>query len=135
MLNKGTDVYGEELDILIEAPPVDDEDGDIVAVPDINGGFYYVNRTDALSKPLASSAYYSFNPTDGIYYELYTKSKPTEAQRLKIADKDTLKNSSFNPKHPTRILVHGWRSKGDLTILFRNGKQYRMTINWAELFL
>jgi len=112
-----TNVYGTEVDIAIQAPPGIDTDSEVVAIPTADGGFIYVNKTEALSTSLSLATRYEVE--DAVYFELYTKSNPTELQYLAINDTESLKNSSFNPNNPTKILVHGWRSTGELTTLFQ----------------
>lgn len=107
----------EKDDISIEAPPKEDEDSEFAMIPDENGGVYVVNVQEALEAPEAA-----FVPDTEIQYELYTKTNPNDPDFLKIDDVTVLKNSKFNAKNPTVILSHGWRSKGELSTLFQNGK-------------
>ncbi|XP_050442365.1 pancreatic triacylglycerol lipase-like isoform X2 [Adelges cooleyi] len=46
-------------------------------------------------------------------FVLYTRKHFIKGQILKVNSSETIKNSNFNPKNPTKFLIHGWRSESD----------------------
>ncbi|XP_018398479.1 PREDICTED: pancreatic triacylglycerol lipase-like [Cyphomyrmex costatus] len=48
--------------------------------------------------------------SDRVLFYLYKKDNPIEPKQLYVDDKDTLKNSNFDPTQPTRFITHGWKS-------------------------
>lgn len=51
----------------------------------------------------------NFSPEEGVIFELYTLKNPREPQIL--TDYVSILNSNFNPLRPTRIFIHGWKSR------------------------
>uniref|UniRef100_A0AAG5DLS3 Lipase domain-containing protein n=1 Tax=Anopheles atroparvus TaxID=41427 RepID=A0AAG5DLS3_ANOAO len=52
-----------------------------------------------------------FEADSGSKFLLWTeRTKMGEHEELKFNDPGALGNSTFNPRHPTRILIHGWLS-------------------------
>ncbi|XP_022117415.2 pancreatic triacylglycerol lipase isoform X1 [Pieris rapae] len=45
-------------------------------------------------------------------YWLYTRRNPTNHQVLKVNDDNSIRNSNYNGNLPTKVVVHGWNSKG-----------------------
>jgi hypothetical protein len=43
-----------------------------------------------------------------VFFFLYAKDNPVNPQQLYIHDDAALRNSSFDPKKPTRFITHGW---------------------------
>lgn len=62
-----------------------------------------------------------FNVQTGVLFELYTLRNPRNVQYLRINDVESLANSYFDASRPTRIVIHGFNSKGDLTVAFQRG--------------
>lgn len=54
--------------------------------------------------------------TDVIFY-LYTASNPETAEVISVDDDDALSSSSFDPSLPTRIIIHGWQSSYQKTVV------------------
>ncbi|KAG5347828.1 LIPP lipase, partial [Acromyrmex charruanus] len=57
-----------------------------------------------------------------VFFYLYKRDTLIKSKQLYVDDEDALKNSSFDPTKPTRIITHGWRSSGssESCILIRN---------------
>lgn len=53
---------------------------------------------------------FRFRPERDIVYILFTRSNPTNGQILDISNPSSITNSHFNPRHPTRFLIHGWNN-------------------------
>lgn len=54
----------------------------------------------------------------------YFRRNPTSSQTLEIDNADSIRNSNFNPSHPTVVVVHGWLSNQNTNInpTIRDGK-------------
>lgn len=109
----------EDQIISISAPPAIDQESDIVIIPNLDGSYQLLSEDTVNAFPTVSYA----SETE-IVFELYTRTSLNKPQLLEIDDVEILKKSSFNQKHPTIILAHGWRSKGEMREIFRNGKNY-----------
>ncbi|XP_055386255.1 phospholipase A1-like [Condylostylus longicornis] len=59
-------------------------------------------------KPLCDPA----NGDVDVKFYLYTRKNPSveEKQELKSSDSETIKNSNFNYRKPTRFIIHGWNN-------------------------
>lgn len=59
-----------------------------------------------------------------VLFNLYTLKNPTSPQSLNISDENSIKNSNFDPKKPTRFITHGWMNSGrsEACTLIRDGK-------------
>lgn len=57
-------------------------------------------------------------------YYFFFRNNPTVGQELFIDDLASVNNSFWNPKHPTRLVTHGWQGngEGDSCTLIRDGK-------------
>lgn len=53
-----------------------------------------------------------------VSFDLYTPKNPTEPQILKMNDFTSVKNSNFDRKLPTRMLIHGWGARTQLAEIF-----------------
>lgn len=120
------------LELNIPNPPPEQVEADWTMVPDEDGHMHLVNVQSALNEPQPS-----FNVNIGVIFELYTLKNPNTPQLLRLNDVGSLANSNFDPNRPTRFVVHGWNSKGDLTISFskayfedgRNDVNF-IAVNW-----
>lgn len=70
-----------------------------------------------------------------IIFQLFTRANPKRIQNLTLNDHNILKY--FNPKLPTRILIHGWYSQGSLTQGFADAYLKRgdfnfIAVNWQK---
>lgn len=54
----------------------------------------------------------------------FFRKNPQSGQQLFIDDLDSVKNSSWNPNHPTRLITHGWRGdcETESCSMIRDGK-------------
>lgn len=80
-----------------------------------------------------------FSAERDVIFELFTPKNPTEPQILKINDVKSVKNSNFDKKLVTRILIHGWLSDGQLTSDFADAyfvkgkkKVNLIAVNWQK---
>lgn len=85
-------------------------------IPDENGNMHMVNTFSAMNEPVPF-----FNAHVGVIFELYTLRNPVEMQVLHTGNVAELANSYFNGSRPTRIVVHGWNSRGGVTTTFQKG--------------
>ncbi|XP_065371994.1 phospholipase A1-like [Calliphora vicina] len=77
-------------------------------VPQEDGTFQWVDRQVAESYLEAMENINDFGlTTNPVKYYLYTKTNPTKGQRI-TANEKSIKESNFNPAHPTRFVIHGW---------------------------
>lgn len=78
-------------------------------IPLINGSFEWVDMDDDKdyvgNQPFRDN-FFSTNP---VTFYLYTNSKPNTEQIITASIK-SIDASTFNPKNPTRISIHGWGS-------------------------
>ena len=70
--------------------------------PDASGKMHLIDL-DPFDVPVEPH----FNADTDIVLLLFTRSNPTAGQRL-FMNADSLRNSNFNPSHPTRVTIHGW---------------------------
>lgn len=64
---------------------------------------------------------------------IFLRENRQDGQPLILNDTNSVKNSNWNPAHPTRIVTHGWRGdiKAESTCsLIRDG---RITVNLNNL--
>lgn len=113
---------------------VEGDDSDYTWVKDAQGNISRVHNDEAPKEPTPF-----FSAKDDVRFELFTPNNPTEPNLLVPDNSTTVKNSNFNPKLPTRILVHGWNSQGLLTPRFAeaylvNGKHEVnfIALNWQK---
>lgn len=52
-----------------------------------------------------------FDVDKDVYFELYTREEPRNYHLLKPSDGDLISQTTFKSTRPTRIFVHGYRSK------------------------
>lgn len=102
--------------IPVENPPADDLEGEFALIPDANGRPQRVNVDDAMSQVIPF-----FNVERGVVFELYTPSNPEEPDILVLNDVISINRSHFDPNMPTRLVIHGWLSRGTLTSQFTDG--------------
>jgi pancreatic triacylglycerol lipase len=88
-------------------------------VPDAEGHMHLVdlNPVDTPIEP-------SFNAEADIVFLLYTRQNPTVGQRLILGDLELIRNSNFNPSHPTRFTIHGWQGSINSTVNRNSAAQY-----------
>ncbi|XP_026466677.1 pancreatic lipase-related protein 2-like [Ctenocephalides felis] len=82
------------------------ESKDTMYFPDSRGNLYLINLKGADDPSNRATE-------KPVIFNLFTRSNPDTAQVLVLGDKENLKNSNFNPAHPTRFTVHGWMSEQD----------------------
>lgn len=54
---------------------------------------------------------YAFNAEEDLIFRLYTPVNPVDYQKLKTSGLPSISTTSFDPRLPTRIFVHGFKSK------------------------
>ncbi|XP_055627681.1 pancreatic triacylglycerol lipase-like [Toxorhynchites rutilus septentrionalis] len=54
-----------------------------------------------------------FNAEEDMSFRLFTRLNPDVGQVLRWNDPSSIFNSNFNPSHPTRFTIHGWRADGE----------------------
>ncbi|CAD6208484.1 GSCOCG00003496001-RA-CDS [Cotesia congregata] len=47
---------------------------------------------------------------EGVTFLLYTRSKPNNGTVLYTGNPNSIKNSDFSPRRPTKFITHGWKS-------------------------
>ncbi|XP_015115611.2 pancreatic triacylglycerol lipase [Diachasma alloeum] len=47
---------------------------------------------------------------ESVNFHLYTRNGPPNGTLLYNGNSDSIKNSTFNPSHPTKFITHGWKS-------------------------
>lgn len=109
--------FGHGLDIVIDVPPSKDVKGKTAIIPTADGGYAEVDVELAMTQ---QTPYFDID--NDVYFELYTRSNPEVPFHINMSDPDSLGQSPFNRKHPTRIAVHGWRSVGEMRELLVDGE-------------
>lgn len=80
-------------------------------MPDAEGKIHIVDLN-----PLESEISPAFNPEADVVFLLFTRQNPTAGQRILFNNLASVRNSNFNPSHPTRFLVHGWFGNAQSTL-------------------
>lgn len=67
----------------------------------------------AISMFLSIEAFFknSFDVEENLIFRLYTPDNPVDYQKLKTSGLPPISSTSFDPRIPTRIFVHGFKSK------------------------
>lgn len=123
-----------KIDVRIRNPLPRDLYGDLVLVPNQNGTLDQVDAEEENRKPFPH-----FPIGTAVRFELYTLDNPAVPQLLTHKNETTLLTSRFDPKRPTRIMIHGWFSKGWLTPRFcdayflkRESNVNFIAVNWRD---
>lgn len=125
------------IDLSVDEPPPllsTSDNENITYIHDKEGNLKKV----AIDKASNESTPYFSVETD-VIFELYTRKNPTEPQFLSLNNYTTVRESNFNWRLPTRILIHGWYSEGLLTPRFAdaylvNGRHRVnfIAVNWQK---
>lgn len=75
-------------------------------------------------KPLEVPIAPSFNENSDIILLLFTRQNPTAGQRIFSNNLASIRNSNFNPSHPTRITIHGWGGSASDQINIQSNAAY-----------
>lgn len=74
-----------------------------------------------------------------VRFELFTRENPDAPQSLSPSN-DSLLDTNYDPNRPTRMLIHGWNSKGKLTPRFTEAYFKKgivnvnvIAVNWRDL--
>lgn len=62
-----------------------------------------------------------FDIRKSVKFQLYTLKNPTEPQILLNNDLDSITFSNYDPKLPTRMIIHGWLSHGEFRAALTEG--------------
>lgn len=78
----------------------------------------------------------AFSPANDVIFTLFTRLNPTIGQRINLNDESSIRNSNFNPSHPTRVTIHGWLGQaGDPINVLVNAAYFRHgDYNVSQLF-
>lgn len=103
-------------------------------VPSADGLLYSVDVDAVMSEPFPY-----FPISVNVLFELFTPLNPDEPQIITHSNETSLRQSNFNPAYPTRILIHGWNSRGSLTPRFAEAyfkkAQHKLNfiaVNWQH---
>ncbi|VEN41306.1 unnamed protein product [Callosobruchus maculatus] len=82
-------------------------------------------------------------PSDDITFFLYTKEQPSTAEPIILGSEtleSNLRDTLFDPRRPTKIIIHGYNSDMDLSALVEIRKEYLksqdyniFTVDWSPL--
>lgn len=77
----------------------------------------------------------TFDANEDIYFELYTLETPDNYQVIKNVR--SIQNTAFDPRRPTRIFIHGFRSVRDIIKQYsqtylRTGNFNFIAMNWID---
>lgn len=78
----------------------------------------------------------NFDADRDVIYELYTRDRPINYQTLEPAAGDTIRtDTTYDPKKPTRIFIHGFLSKRRnfpryAEAYLKNGDYNFIAVNW-----
>ncbi|XP_061386825.1 phospholipase A1-like [Musca vetustissima] len=81
-------------------------------VPQTDGSFEWVDIDEAEAYLDQAQKLEGRLLSNRVYFYLYTKSNPNTAHEIEPTTK-SIDASPFNPKHPTRITIHGWNSNSN----------------------
>lgn len=45
-----------------------------------------------------------------VFFYLYTRATPSSPERLNVGDVGSVSRSHFNPRKPTKFVIHGWQN-------------------------
>ncbi|XP_049539361.1 lipase member H-like [Anopheles darlingi] len=83
--------------------------GDRIAIPKDTENFECWTEQQIQAVVQQSEALKRFNVEKHVQFLLWTQDTVNGTyERLAIGELDSLRNGSFNPANPTRILIHGW---------------------------
>lgn len=63
---------------------------------------------------------HAFDVEEQLIFRLYTREQPDVYQGLKAADLTSTSPVAFNPNRPTRIFIHGFKSKEKVIIRYKD---------------
>lgn len=105
------------IEVNVENPPPEEiDDPEWTLIPDENYQMHLVNTISAKNEPVPF-----FNAELGTIFELYTPQNPVEMQIIQSGNVLSLASSYFDPSRPTRVVIHGWNSRGSVTHTFQEG--------------
>jgi len=81
-------------------------------IPKSDGTFELM--TDAQIEAYVEPELYRYDAYRDMQFYLFTRKNPDKYQLVKIDDVNSLKESNFNPKNPTRLIIHGWGGNGEV---------------------
>lgn len=84
-------------------------------------GFSFYNRRVNNINSISTQSESFINIENDVRFDLYTLNNPSEAQILVTNDTNFITASNYNPKNPTRIFIHGYRSAVRLTSALKKG--------------
>lgn len=58
--------------------------------------------------PIEDAVEPAFVPANDVIFTLFTRLNPTVGQVINLNNEASIRNSNFNPAHPTRVTIHGW---------------------------
>lgn len=89
--------------------------------PDSQGSVHLLDLN-----PIESVIEPAFVPANDVVFTLFTRLNPTIGQRISLNDESSIRNSNFNPSHPTRVTIHGWLGQaGDPINVLVNAAYFR----------
>lgn len=101
-------------------------------VPDEDGAWKLVN----VNGDSAPENFY--NPETDIIFTLFTRSTQTDGEVIEWNNSESIRNSRFNPSHPTRVTIHGWNGGANARVntavhrsLFQVGDFNCITVDWT----
>lgn len=77
-------------------------------IPQIDGSFRLLSDSQIKEQMENDPERFAYDPFKDILYFLYTPQNPETPQQLEVGNGDLLRKSNFDPKRPTRVVVHGW---------------------------
>lgn len=111
--------YASEIVIELPDPPAEDTFRETVMLRKEYGGEdeVYVDNAMEESVPL-------FDVEKEMDFILFTRKNVENPFYINITDPDLMSTSHFNPKHPTRIAVHGWKPSGTMYNMMKEGNYF-----------
>lgn len=63
---------------------------------------------------------HGFDAEEHLIFRLYTRSNPIDHQELKTSDSPPISATAFDSRRPTRIFIHGYKSKEKVIIRYKD---------------
>lgn len=111
----------------------------LVSHPLQSDGYETVPEENASEEYIDAAVDGDISIQKGVRFELFTPENPDTAQFLS-PNNDSVLDTNYDPNRPTRMIIHGWNSKGKLTPKFTEAYFKRaninvnvIAVNWRDL--
>ncbi|XP_055850495.1 phospholipase A1-like [Episyrphus balteatus] len=122
------------------------EDGEplVWPIPQRNGSILWMSENEAQTIALRTEnqpSTFEAKKSENVRFYLYTQKNIKKPIEIYLNDLEALKKSTFDPKDPTRFMIHGWATEHDHEDLFavkkallQNGEKRQfnfISVDWS----